>query len=75
MADRLDIIIFGATGFTGKVAVEEIVALAKEKGNLTWGIAGRTQSKLQEALDSAAKKTGKLIFLLHPFGLSLNYYI
>ncbi|XP_059479914.1 saccharopine dehydrogenase-like oxidoreductase [Neocloeon triangulifer] len=58
MADRLDIIIFGATGYTGKVGIEEIIPLAKEKGGLTWGIAGRNQKKLQDALDDVAKKTG-----------------
>lgn len=61
MAERLDIIIFGATGFTGKVAVEEIIALAKEKG-LTWGVAGRNEGKLKSALDDVSKKMGKNIF-------------
>jgi short subunit dehydrogenase-like uncharacterized protein len=57
MAERLDIIIFGATGFTGKVAVEEIIALAKEKG-LTWGVAGRNEAKLKSALSDVSKKMG-----------------
>ncbi|XP_065343799.1 saccharopine dehydrogenase-like oxidoreductase [Cloeon dipterum] len=59
MTERLDIIIFGATGYTGKVAVEECVALAKEKGGLTWGIAGRNQGKLAEVIADVEKKTGE----------------
>jgi short subunit dehydrogenase-like uncharacterized protein len=57
MAERLDVIIFGATGYTGKVGVEEIIPLAKEKG-LTWGIAGRNKAKLQEVLDDVSKRIG-----------------
>jgi short subunit dehydrogenase-like uncharacterized protein len=59
---RKDIIIFGATGYTGKVAVEELVNLAKAKGNLTWGIAGRNKSKLEEVLADVSKKTGQYIY-------------
>jgi hypothetical protein len=55
---RKDIIIFGATGYTGKVAVKELVSLAKTKGNLTWGIAGRNKSKLEETLAEISNKTG-----------------
>lgn len=57
--ERLDIIVFGATGFTGKYAVTEVLRLAKEKGNLTWGISGRNKQKLDSLLDEVSKKTGK----------------
>lgn len=44
MADRLDVIIFGASGFTGKYCVLEGVKILE---NLKWGIAGRNKvSKL-----------------------------
>lgn len=56
---RKDIIIFGATGYTGKVAVEELVALIKAKGKMTWGIAGRNKAKLEEVLADVSKKTGE----------------
>nr|XP_018917009.1 PREDICTED: saccharopine dehydrogenase-like oxidoreductase [Bemisia tabaci]XP_018917010.1 PREDICTED: saccharopine dehydrogenase-like oxidoreductase [Bemisia tabaci]XP_018917011.1 PREDICTED: saccharopine dehydrogenase-like oxidoreductase [Bemisia tabaci] len=55
---RLDLLIFGATGFTGQFVVTEIVRLAKEHGNLTWGIAGRNIDKLKAALDKSSEKTG-----------------
>ena len=56
--EKLDLIIFGATGYTGKVAVFEVVKLAKEK-NVTWGVAGRNQSKLENVLKQVSEKSGK----------------
>lgn len=58
--DKLDIIIFGATGFTGKVVVYEMVKLAKEKG-VKWGISGRTRNKLDDVLKEVGEKTGKIL--------------
>lgn len=42
MTNKLDVIIFGATGFTGKIVVEEAVEVLQ---GLTWGIAGRNLVK------------------------------
>jgi short subunit dehydrogenase-like uncharacterized protein len=56
--DKLDIIIFGATGFTGKAVVYEIVKLAKEKG-VSWGVSGRSKNKLDDILKEVGEKTGK----------------
>jgi short subunit dehydrogenase-like uncharacterized protein len=61
--DKVDIIVFGATGFTGKVAVHEVLKLAKEKG-ITWGISGRNRSKLDDVLKEVAEKTGNFMSLL-----------
>jgi short subunit dehydrogenase-like uncharacterized protein len=58
--DKLDIIIFGATGFTGKAVTYEMVKLAKEKG-VTWGISGRTRNKLDDVLKEVAEKTGNIL--------------
>jgi short subunit dehydrogenase-like uncharacterized protein len=57
MAQRLGIIIFGATGYTGKVVVEKIVTLAQKK-NLSWGIAGRSKAKLHNLLNDVSKQKG-----------------
>lgn len=59
MADlnRLDIIIFGASGYTGKYVVKNLASLAKEY-NLKWGVSGRSLSSLQAALKWASEKTG-----------------
>jgi len=58
--EKLDLVIFGATGFTGKVAVYEIVKLAKEK-NITWGISGRNRNKLDDVLKEVEEKTGTFL--------------
>jgi short subunit dehydrogenase-like uncharacterized protein len=58
--NKLDVIIFGATGFTGKIAVYEVVKLAKEK-SITWGIAGRNRNKLDNILKKVEEKSGNFI--------------
>ncbi|KAJ2939022.1 hypothetical protein O0L34_g18999 [Tuta absoluta] len=55
---RLDLVVFGATGFTGKYAVKQLSKLGKME-NITWGIAGRSQTKLEAVLQEVAKKTGE----------------
>lgn len=51
----LDVIIFGASGFTGKYAVYESVKLLK---NFKWGVAGRSKSKLEAVLQEMGEKAG-----------------
>lgn len=49
MQREYDIIIWGATGFTGKL-VSEYMARQYSSGNLTWALGGRSQSKLESIL-------------------------
>lgn len=56
MPDKLDAIIFGATGFTGKIVVEKAVEVLQ---GLTWGIAGRNLVK-----QNTSMKVSKLISIL-----------
>lgn len=56
MSRPLDVIIFGASGFTGKYTIYEGIKIL---ANLKWGIAGRSQSKLENALKEMGKKAGK----------------
>lgn len=56
---RLDVIIYGATGFTGRYTVEEMIKLAEERPKLTWGISGRNKTKLEELIKTTSEKTGK----------------
>ncbi|KAM3959966.1 saccharopine dehydrogenase-like oxidoreductase [Aphomia sociella] len=56
---RLDLVIFGATGFTGKKAVEEVARGGKHYDTLSWGIAGRSQEKLESLIADLTKATGK----------------
>lgn len=55
---RLDLVIFGATGFTGKVAVLQVMRL-KGVGRFTWGVAGRDANKLKQTLTETSRKTGR----------------
>ena len=43
MEKDIDIIVYGATGFTGKLCVEY---LASKERSTKWAIAGRNQEKL-----------------------------
>jgi len=44
----LDMVVFGATGFTGQLVCAHIVKRCKELPNLRWAIAGRSMAKLEE---------------------------
>uniref|UniRef100_UPI00398E51B1 saccharopine dehydrogenase a, tandem duplicate 1 n=1 Tax=Pristiophorus japonicus TaxID=55135 RepID=UPI00398E51B1 len=61
-ADRAyDLIVFGASGFTGQFVVEEVARVAAEADAprpLTWAVAGRSLSKLEEVLERAASALG-----------------
>lgn len=53
MADReFDIVVLGATGFTGKLVVEYLANTQGVKGDLKWAIAGRNRSKLEAVRDA-----------------------
>ncbi|XP_072396596.1 saccharopine dehydrogenase-like oxidoreductase [Diabrotica undecimpunctata] len=54
---RLDFLIFGATGFTGLHCIPYVYKFAKDNGrNMAWGVAGRSEEKLKEALEKMGKK-------------------
>jgi short subunit dehydrogenase-like uncharacterized protein len=44
---EFDIIVYGATGYTGRLVAEYL----KDKAGLTWAMAGRSQAKLEEVRD------------------------
>ncbi len=49
MEKSYDIIIWGASGFTGRLVIDYIHQ-NQSKSNLTWAVAGRNESKLKEIL-------------------------
>ena len=61
MADArpYDLVIFGATGFTGQFVVDEVARVAEEEGTLTWAVAGRSMEKLQKVLEQSSQRTGR----------------
>uniref|UniRef100_A0A1B6G4X9 Saccharopine dehydrogenase NADP binding domain-containing protein n=1 Tax=Cuerna arida TaxID=1464854 RepID=A0A1B6G4X9_9HEMI len=50
MEQKLDIVVFGATGFTGKFVVQELNKYATKNKGISWGIAGRSETKLKQLL-------------------------
>lgn len=51
----LDVLVWGATGYTGKL-VAEYLAEHHGQGELRWGIAGRNRAKLEEVRAHLARK-------------------
>jgi short subunit dehydrogenase-like uncharacterized protein len=54
MAERYDVVIFGASGYTGKYAIISSIKLLKE---YKWAVAGRNKQKLETVLKEVEKKT------------------
>lgn len=69
---QYDIVVFGASGYTGKLTAEYIAA--KLPTNLRWAIAGRSQTKLEnvaaecKALNSDRVQPGMLYLQNHIHG-------
>ncbi|CRL03283.1 CLUMA_CG016150, isoform A [Clunio marinus] len=61
ISERLDVIIFGATGYTGRFTVCNAVKLLE---GLNWGIAGRCEEKLKNVLLNAGEKVKKNLSII-----------
>lgn len=55
-----DIILFGASGFTGKHCVKQLAEIWHEQHDLKWAVAGRNLEKLRETVKWAEQKTGRI---------------
>jgi len=51
---RYDLVVYGASGFTGQFVVEYVHRASVEHG-LSWAVAGRSEGKLQAVLDRAGR--------------------
>ncbi|TKR87291.1 hypothetical protein L596_011708 [Steinernema carpocapsae] len=62
MTERYDIVIYGATGFTGAYVIEQIEnskALSVSKSEIKFAIAGRSESKMKATLKTVGSRVGK----------------
>lgn len=56
-----DLVVFGASGFTGQFVVEEVARAAaggELRSALRWAVAGRSKEKLRAVLERAAERLG-----------------
>src|SRR3954463_16232063 len=51
-SSKFDIVVYGATGFTGRLVAEYLAAHYKGDGNLKWAMAGRSKDKLAAVRDA-----------------------
>ena len=50
----LDIVVYGATGFTGRLVCEYLYSQYGLDGEVSWAMAGRSQQKLEQIRDELA---------------------
>ncbi|KAI1288110.1 Saccharopine dehydrogenase-like oxidoreductase [Halotydeus destructor] len=56
---EFQVIIFGASGFTGEFVVEDLAKyVSKNRLNLKWAVSGRSESKVSSVLKSCGQRTG-----------------
>ena len=61
-----DIIVFGATGFTGKLVVEYLIKHYGVNNELfTWAIAGRNENKIKKLVETLAAKNDQIKKIKH----------
>jgi short subunit dehydrogenase-like uncharacterized protein len=51
-SSKFDIVVYGATGFTGQLVAEYLAAHYKGDGSLKWAMAGRSKDKLASVRDA-----------------------
>ena len=51
-SSKFDIVVYGATGFTGQLVAEYLAAQYKNDANLKWAMAGRSMDKLAAVRDA-----------------------
>ncbi|MDE0885662.1 MAG: saccharopine dehydrogenase NADP-binding domain-containing protein [Myxococcota bacterium] len=55
---EFEIVVWGASGFTGRLTAEYLLAEHGASGGLRWAIAGRNREKLEALKDELAQETG-----------------
>ena len=49
---KFDIVVYGASGFTGQLVAEYLASRYAKDGDLKWAMAGRNLDKLAGAIDN-----------------------
>lgn len=57
---EFDVVIMGATGFTGRLVAEHLLARHGADGDLRWALAGRSESKLEDIRDGLGDRAAAL---------------
>jgi len=61
---QYDIVVWGATGFTGRLVVEYLQSRYPNSSELRWAVAGRNREKLQQVLDDFSIRENQPAVLL-----------
>merc|ERR1712142_889119 len=56
-AKQYDVVVFGATGYTGQFVAEEMAVISGIRG-ITFAIAGRSEAKLSKSIEMVKTNTG-----------------
>ena len=59
-AREFDVVLMGATGFTGRLVAEHLLARHGADGELKWALAGRNEEKLAKIRDELGDDAGSL---------------
>ena len=70
-AKPYDIVVYGASGFTGKLCIEYLASVAAQDGT-RWAIGGRNRAKLESALQQAGLKDVDILIADSNDGKSLT---
>src|SRR3954465_9058015 len=57
-SSKFDIVVYGATGFTGQLVAEYLAANYRGDSNLKWAMAGRSKDKLAAVRDATGAPSG-----------------
>ena len=61
--NELDVVVYGASGYTGRLVCEYLADRYPDPGQLRWGMAGRSADKLAQVRDEiGASKDTPIIF-------------
>ena len=57
---KYDVVVFGATGFTGTLVAEYLLRQYGADGDLRWALAGRSKSKLESVRDGLGEAAASI---------------